>query len=563
MLEGLSLREKIGQLIMPRILGDFAPEGSDSFEQITRYVDEAEIGGVIVSVGTPLDVATKLNVLQRRSRLPLLVAADLETGAGFRMRGAVYLPNGTELGGASQFPSLMALGATGDPSLAYEMGRVTAQEARAVGIHVPFAPVLDVNNNPENPVINVRSFGEDPELVGRMGACLVRGIQDHGAIATGKHFPGHGDTDTDSHLALPIIRVSQERLETVELRPFRAAMAAGMQAVMTAHIALPGMTESRELPATLSWNVLTGLLRGRMGFDGLVFTDAMNMDAIDRMFGIDEDTIRAIEAGADVILIPPDPPAAVRAIERAVASGRIAESRIDDSVRRVLSAKARMGLHLDRSVDLEDVHRQVGIESNTRVAREIAERSLTLFRNEGDLLPLAGTRSANVLSVTYRRRSDLLAGSTFNQTLRGTYPRLRTAEIGSNTTDEEYQRLTQRARGSDLVVVSLYITEVSSDGEVAGTPELMEFIRGVSRSDRPNVLISFGNPYLLNEFPEVRSYMAAWSGAAVSQDAAARALVGDLAIQGRSPAQISADHGIGAGLQIAGPTFFQAARLCE
>ena len=308
------------------------------------------------------------------------------------MRGAVYLLGGTDLGGASNFPSLMALGATRDPALAYEMGRVTAVEALAVGIHVPFAPVLDVNNNAENPVINTRSFGEDPALVATLGACLVLGIQDHGAVAAGKHFPGHGDTDTDSHLALPVIRVDRERLDAVELVPFRAAIAAGM----TAHIAMPSLAETPDLPATLSQNVLTGLLRDDLGFDGLLFTDAMNMDAIDRRFGSGEAVIRAVEAGADIILMPPDAEVAIRSIVSAAQSGRLTESRIDESLRRILSKKAELDIHRERTVDIESVHRTVGVESHTTVAQEIADRSITLLRNERDLLPLAGTRSANV-----------------------------------------------------------------------------------------------------------------------------------------------------------------------
>ena len=549
-LDGLSLRQKIGQMIMPRVLGDYAPEGSEAFEEIASRIDEQEIGGVIVSVGTPMDIAAKLNVLQRRSHLPLLVAADLETGAGFRMRGAVYLPGATDLGGASEFPSLMALGATRDPALAYEMGRITAEEALAVGIHVPFAPVLDVNNNPENPVINTRSLGEDPELVAAMGSCLVQGIQDHGALATGKHFPGHGDTDTDSHLALPVIRVGRDRMDAVELVPFRRAIEAGMGALMTAHIALPEVTESPDLPATLSRNVLTGLLREDMGFEGLLFTDAMNMSAIDRLFSRPEAAVRAVEAGADVILMPPDPEAAIDGVMVAVQGGRILESRIDDSARRILRAKAEMGLQRERTVNLEAIHQRVGIESHVAVAQEIADRSITILRNERSLVPLAGTRTASVLSIAYRGRSDLMAGRAFDERLRETYPRLRTVSVGSETRLEEYGRLEQQAQGMDLVVVSLHINAVSTEERVAGTPELMDFIQAISESGRPNLVVSFGNPYLLSEFPDVQSYVLAWGGSEVSEHAAAKALVGEIEIAGRTPTRIPPSFEIGAGLDL-------------
>jgi len=547
-LDHLTLRQKVGQMIMPWMLGDFAPEDSESFQRMLELIDESEIGGVIVSNGTPMDVAAKLNVLQRRSNLPLLVAADLETGAGMRLRGATHLPGGTDLGGATDFPSLMALGAIGDRFLAYEMGRITAEEARAVGIHLPFAPVLDVNSNPENPIINTRSFGEEPEMVSTLGACLLRGIQDYGAIATAKHFPGHGDTDVDSHLALPVIRAGMARLEAIELPPFRAAVNAGVGAVMTAHIALPGITEASNLPATLSRNVLTGLLRDDMGFDGLIVTDALDMNAVDRLFSREEAAVRAVEAGADILLMPPSPETAIRGVMNAVLSGRLSESRIDESVMRILRAKAKVGLHEVRLVDLETVHRRVGLTEHTDVAREIAERSLTLLRNERNLLPLLGTRTADVLSITYRRTNDLMAGRGFNAQLRGTYPRVQSVSVGAETSVEQYGRLLARAGATDLVIISLHITAVSYAGSVAAPDELIDFIDGVRRSGRPHVVISFGNPYLLGEFPDVQAYLLAWSGAEVSQRAAARALVGAIPLSGRTPTSIPPVAGIGAGL---------------
>ena len=539
-------------MVMARVLGDFAPEGSAAWEETVALIADQEIGGLIVSAGTPLDVAAKLNILQRRSSVPLFVAADLERGVGFRLNGAVFLPGATDLGGATDFPSLMALGAVGDLDLAYKMGRVTAVEARAVGIHLPFAPVLDVNNNPENPVINVRSVGEDPMLVADLGVCLVRGIQDHGAVATGKHFPGHGDTDVDSHLALPVIRVGRDRLDAVELLPFRRAMEAGMGAVMTAHIALPGLTEASDLPATLSRNILTDLLRGDLGFEGLVFTDAMNMSAVDGRFGSGEAAVRAVEAGADVILMPPNAETVARAMVQAVEGGRLPESRIDESVLRILRIKEEMGLHLQRTVDLEAVHRTVGIPDHLAVAQEIAERSLTLLRNGGGLLPLAGTRSADVLSITYRRETDLMASAAFDARLQETYPRLRTVVLGPNTPESEYERLLERAAASDLVVFSLYIPEVSTEDEVAGSPELIELVRSVASEGRPHVVVSFGNPYLLSEFPNVRAYMLAWGDANASQRAAAGALLGDVRVMGRSPIRIPPSVEIGDGMVLPG-----------
>jgi beta-N-acetylhexosaminidase len=232
-LASMSVREKVGQMLMPFVLADYAPEGSPGHDRVVRMIDSLAIGGLILSVGTPVDAAVKLNDFQRHARVPLLIGSDLETGAGFRFRGAVYSPNNIVLGGATEFPPLMAVGAAGSTELAHEMGRITALEARAVGVHVPFAPVLDVNSNPANPIINTRSFGEDPERVAELGEALLRGIQENGAVATAKHFPGHGDTETDSHLGLPVIGSDRARLDSVELLPFRRAVQAGVGGIMT------------------------------------------------------------------------------------------------------------------------------------------------------------------------------------------------------------------------------------------------------------------------------------------------------------------------------------------
>ena len=549
-LTGLTLRQKVGQLIMPWVLGDFAPEGSPSHDRILEYIEDQGIGGVIMSVGSPTEVAAKLNDFQAHSNIPLLVAADLETGAGFRMRGAVQMPGTIELGGATDFPSLMAVGATADPQLAYEMGRITAREARGVGIHIPFAPVLDVNNNPDNPIINVRSFGENPEDVAELGAAFVRGVQEHGAIATGKHFPGHGDTETDSHLGLPVIPHSRARMDSVEIFPFRHAIEAGMGAVMTAHISVPSLDGGVGDPATLSSAVLTDLLRDEMEFDGLLFTDAMDMSAISRGFGAEEASVRAIEAGADVILMPPSVERAVEGIAAAVESGRIEASRIDASVRRILETKKQMGLDRDRAVQIDQIGQVVGIPAHTQVAAEIAERSITLLHNGGNLLPLLGTRSARVMSVSFRRTSDVLAGRYFNTRLRQTYPRLTTAGLDVNSGPALYEDLLRQARQQALVILSTYVTAFSQSGSLALPEEVVDFAGQLTEIGVPHIVVSFGNPYLITELPDVRAYMLAWSGSEVSQTAAAQALFGEIEISGRVPTRIPPLYEIGDGIMI-------------
>lgn len=546
----LTLEEKVGQLMMPWVLGDFAPEGSASHTRVVRYLEELKVGGVIMSVGTPTEVAAKVNDFQRHARLPLLVAADLETGAGFRMWGAVYMPGPIELGGATNFPSLMAVGATGNDRWAYEMGRITAVEARAVGIHTPFAPVLDVNNNPANPIINVRSFGEDAALVGRLGAAFVRGVQDHGGIATGKHFPGHGDTGTDSHVALPTIRASRERMDSLELRPFREAVAAGMGGIMTAHITVPSLNGGNSDPATLSTRVLTGLLREEMGFNGLIFTDAMDMAAISGRLGSGEAAVRAVLAGADVILMPASVEQAVAGVLAAVRSERISLERLDATVLRLLRAKEGLGLDREREVPLERVTSLVGIPAHTAVADSIARASITLLRNERNILPLLGTRTANVMSVTYRRTTDILAGRAFNQRLRGTYPRLTTADVHRDSGAGLYDGLLRQARNSALVVVSTYVAVVTASGSVALPGEVTDFVRRLSASGVPHVVVSFGNPYLITDFPDIQAYVLAWSGSVSSQRAAADALLGRFPITGRTPTRIPGFAEIGDGIQL-------------
>ena len=549
-LADLTIAEKAGQLIMPWVLGDFAPEGSGSHERMLTYIEEQGIGGVIMSVGAPYDVAAKLNDLQRHSEIPLLVAADLETGAGFRMRGAIHMPGVIDLGGATDFPSLMAVGATGREELAYEMGKITAIEARAVGIHVPFAPVLDVNNNPDNPIINVRSFGEDPDRVARMGIAFIEGVQDNGAIATGKHFPGHGDTETDSHVALPVILHDRARMDSVELHPFQEAIDAGMDAIMTAHIAVPSLNGGGREPSTLSPEVLTTVLRDEMGFDGIVFTDAMDMRAISRQHNSGEAAVRAIEAGADVILMPASVKGAVEGIVEAVSSGRITERRLDESVMRVLDTKEDLSLQEDRLVQIERISQHVGVPDHLDVANRIAESSLTLLKNDRDLLPLAGTRTARVLSVSYRRSSDVLAGRYFNRVLRETYPRLTTAEVDADTQQSIYQGLTRRAREQDMVVVSTYVTSVNVSGSFMLPEDLVDFITELRRIGVPHTVVSFGNPYLIKDFSDVQSYLLAWSGSEASQRAAGRALLGQTQIAGRIPTRIPPMFEIGDGLSI-------------
>src|SRR2546429_3364785 len=368
LLAALSTRQRVGQLVVPWLAGSYTALDDSLFQVAARWVDSLEVGGLIISVGSPFDIAAKLNALQRRSRLPLLVSADLEWGAGMRVVGA------------TTFPQVMAVGATGNPRDAYTIGEAAATEGRAVGIHVNFAPDADVNNNPLNPIINVRSFGEDPRAVARLVQEYVRGLHDHGMLATLKHFPGHGDTQSDSHIGLPVITAGYPRLDSLELVPFRGGIAGGADVRMVAHIAFPSFTGSND-PATPSAPVLGGLARGPAALRGVGRAPALVMGAIVAKYGAGEATVRASLAGSDLLLMPADPDSAINAMTAAVGAGRISSERLDQSVRRVLEIKRRLGLLERRVVPLDSIMSIVGSKRFQDAANDIAVRALPLGRD--------------------------------------------------------------------------------------------------------------------------------------------------------------------------------------
>ena len=548
-LASLSLREKAAQMVWPTVFGDYSSSDSQQWETLRRLIQEERVGGFTVSVGSPVEIAVKLDAMQRMSRVPLMFGADFEFGAGYRARGGWFLPNGIDLGGAVVFPPQMALGATGDTSLAYDQGRVTALEGRALGVHVAYAPILDVNNNPANPVINTRSYGEDPVLAGRLGAAFVRGLQEHGMIATGKHFPGHGDTEVNSHLALPVVGVTRARLDTVELVPFRASVAAGVGAIMTFHGAMPAL-DSTGAPGTLSRKVLGDLLRGDLDFEGVVISDAMDMRGVLDKYGAVEAAIRAVDAGADVLIQPLDVRQTIDAVVQGVTSGRYDEARIDASVRRLLDAKRRVGLDRRRSVPIDSVRFVVGDSDHVAIARTIAERSITLVRDSLRQLPLSRLpRSRRVLSITLARRADLAAGGAFDAELRRHFSTVRSELVNADApANAEWERLLRVARPFDVVVVSSYVSHAWNATSADAPKEFANFVSSLVRARKRPIVVSLGNPYLLQQLRGVPAYLIAWSGISPSQRAAARALLGTNAITGRLPIRIPPSTSIGAGL---------------
>ena len=498
----LSLPQKAGQLFMSWSLS--RPEGNNH-EQMLRWVEEVGLGGVILSLGTVADAASLIPKLQSKAKVPLLLASDFEGGVWSRLQG------GTELG------NQMLVGATESAELAEAMGRVTGEEARALGFHWVFAPVLDVNSNPNNPIINVRSFGEDPKLVSKLGRAFARGVRQSGLLSCGKHFPGHGDVDSDSHLELPTVPGDRERLMRVELAPFRAAAADGLESVMTGHLAVPGLGEDAKVPATLSHKILHDVLRDELGFTGLVVTDALEMGGVKNAFAPGEVAVRALLAGADVLLMPPDPLAARQAVVDAVTSGRVPMARLDDAVRRILAAKHKVGLLSGAGQVAADWQAQLQTAASEQVADEIARRGIVLVRDRDGVLAGLQKRGGKTLSITLL---DKLAGS---DAAKGVSWPGESIRLSDQSSEQEIVAAIEKLGEADEVLLSLFVKVREYSGGIALPPKLHRVCQAL-RSEQRVVAVSFGNPYLIQGLPQADTYVAAFAGTERVQAAVAHAL---------------------------------------
>jgi len=539
----LSVRDKAAQLVMPWISGEYwAADDSAMMATMELIVDE-HIGGLVVGLGgSAYDLAAKFNAFQRASNLPLFIAADLESGPSMRVRYA------------TAFPGNMGLGATGREEDAYDVGTVVALEGRAMGINMVFAPVVDVNNNPANPIINIRSFGEDPGRVGGLGGAFVRGLREHGMLVTAKHFPGHGDTGTDSHLALPVIVAGRPRLDSVELVPFRMAVEAGVDAVMSAHIAMPSVTGSADLPATLSSAVMDTLLRRDLGFAGLVVTDALNMGAIVSKYGAAQAVVMAFEAGADILLMPTDAHQAIEAIVVAVERGEITEARLDSSVTRLFEAKRRLGLFRRRLVDVNQLSRVVGIQAHEQLAQDIAQRSLVLVKDSLAMVPLDADQRRRVVVVSYADEGNTGIGAVFAQALRsGGVGRVQSLRLSPASGPLSYDSVRTAVTGAGAVFVLVSARPAAWRPDAVNmAPALAALVQELSRGGAPLVTVALGSPYLLGQVPDTPGYIAAWSDADVSERALARAVLGAAGMTGRLPVSLPPNAPLGGGLTRAG-----------
>jgi beta-N-acetylhexosaminidase len=535
LLRTLTVRQKIAQLVMPFLVGSYAAFDDRALDRARAWVDTLQVGGIIVSIGSPLDIASKLNALQRRSKLPLLISSDLEGGTSFRFTGG------------TPFPTNMGVGATGSEQDAYLMGKVTAVEGLAAGVHVTFAPVADVNNNPANPIINTRSFGSDARQVGRLVAAAVRGTQDAGMLATAKHFPGHGDTDVDSHISLPVIRADWRRFDSLELIPFRAAIAAGVKVVMSAHIALPGLDSGSMVPATLSPEILTGVLRDSLGFKGIIATDALEMGALVNTYGTGEATVMAFLAGSDLLLIPPDPQVAIEAMVEAVRSGRVSRSRLDASVRRVLDTKVRLGLFRKRTVDLDKLGGIVGRRAHRDSALSMSKRALVLVRDSLGALDSLRAGPRRLAVITYSDGNAVYApGTTLIPELVRLGYQVASFRLTGASGPASYDSAAAVASSAPLALFAASVRFGSGRG-VIGMSESMTRLIESAAANRPTVLASFGSPYLLSQAPSVHAYLLAWTANPLTEEAVAAALAGG-AITGRLPIDLPQGYPRGLGI---------------
>ena len=575
-LKKMSLEQKIGQMFMiwsqARLMNVDSPEYIRLRDAMHKY----HLGGFGMTVGfedgflyknEPLEAALVANQLQKESPFPLLVAADFERGLGFRLNDV------------TSFPHAMAFGAAGNVEFAREAGRITAQEARAIGVQWNWFPVADVNSNPANPIINIRSFGEDPKEVGDLVAAYIEGAHEFGMLTTAKHFPGHGDTDTDSHTAVPIVNQDKAYFEKVALPPFRAAIKAGVDAVMVAHILAPALDPGPDRVASISPAIVTGLLKQQMGFTGLVVTDAMDMNGLTKLFpegggaAAGRAAVAAVKAGNDMLLIPSDLEGSYNGLLQAVRSGEIPESRIDESVLKILRAKASVGLNKAAQVDLDAVAKVVAKPASLAIAQEIADRAVTLVRDNHQVLPLkAMAQGTNVPANAYQP-----AVESHNRTLvliftddsRSDWGRALDHEVRMRVPDAHVMYLDPRdaagleqpvkdaVQQAEKVIVAVYAVPVP--GKLNNTEMMPDasaaVLRGVLRTAaEKTAVVAMGNPYLVAQFPEIQTYLCTFSNAQVSELSAVKALFGEIPMPGRLPVTIPNIANRGAGLGGPAPT---------
>jgi beta-N-acetylhexosaminidase len=559
----MTLDEKIGQLLFPSFDAAYLSEDTAEYERLVHLVRDLKVGGIHVfgssealpavmlnpvwgtsgrasRKGDPFAAAVILNKLQSLSAVPLLTSADFEGGAAYILNGATRLPRA------------MAIGATRDPQLAFKAGAVAAREALAVGVRIDFYPVVDVNNNPRNPIINIRSFGEDPAFVSEMATAYIRGIQSVGIFATAKHFPGHGDTAVDSHIGLPIINHPRERLDKVELVPFKAAIDAGVDAVMSSHIVLPALDPAPGIPATFSRPIMTGLLRDEMKFGGLIFTDSMSMFAVSRNFPADKAAAMAVKAGVDCVLHSPDDDLAFKGIKEAVAAGEISEAQINASVERILRAKAKLGLDVTRLTDVAAIPASFGGRANAAVAQEINDKAVTLIKDDRNVVPVKMSATANVVYLSVIDYAsgwrESVPSRAIIPELKKRWPNLTAIEITDRTTPSEYELIKAITKQADAVIAGVFVRIASFSGRMDLSAPQIQMLESLAAQNTPFAAVFFGNPYVATFLPSLPTVLLTYEFSDFSERAAARALMGEITIGGKLPITLPGLFPVGHGL---------------
>lgn len=534
-LERMTLREKISQLFFVRARGYFQNENSEEYRELLTKINDYEVGGIIFFKGTVYGQAVLTNKLQQQSRIPLWITQDMEFGAAMRVEGT------------TRITPAMGIAATGDANNAYWAGQITGQEAKALGVNQVFAPVLDVNNNPKNPVINVRSFSGDPDIVADYGTRFMSGIASEGVISTGKHFPGHGDTDTDSHYALPVINADYARLDSVELVPFKAAIRENIPSIMSAHINFPKISENPGRPSTLDRSILDRILVDSLGFEGLIVTDGLEMRGISAHYSPGEAIRLALEAGADVMLLSPDELTAIRELEQAVYNGTISEERINKSVRKLLAWKKGAGLFDDPTVNIHDLSRTVHSRKSQLRTDAIARESLTLLNNERGIIPIQARRFPRILVLSVTNDNSGETGQYLATQMRRYHPAVRFEVFDRRTGSDEQSNILRDARWADLIVIGSYV-RVNSREEKQFNSRQRNFLKRLP-SQTPKALLALGNPYVVYDMPDAEVQLITWDDSENQMQNSVPALFGISAINGRLPINIPGMYKIGDGIR--------------
>jgi beta-glucosidase-like glycosyl hydrolase/CubicO group peptidase (beta-lactamase class C family) len=534
----LTLDEKISQLIIPVTNAYYQSGNSKSYKGLVNLVKKKKVGGFIFSVGDVYSVAELANSLQKHAKIPLLISADYEKG-GVAMR----------VDRSTYFPTNMAVGAANDSLLTFEMGKIIGKEGRALGVHQNYSPVVDVNNNPENPIINVRAFGEDPQLVARLGKALMHGLHAGGMVSCLKHFPGHGDTDVDSHSDLPILNFDRKRLEAIELFPFKSAIKDNAPSVMVSHLSVPVFDNEKNLPASLSYKVITELLKEEMKFNGLIVTDGMEMRGVTKNFSVAEATVKAIQAGHDLVVIPPNPEIAIKALRSAVKNGKISTKRLEHSVKKVLLMKYCLGLHKNKFVNTEEIPDLLNTVENNGVSKKLAQKSITLLKNES-ILPLQRNGKNKIVCITFSDNADASTGSIFERGFSSRYRNVEFLKIDTRTSDTDFEKIYSKAKGADVLILPLYLRVRSYSGTVGFSKEQKIYADTLQQLGKKMIVLSYGNPYIVSTFSDISAYLTSYGDAPVSIEAGLEALFGEISITGKLPINIPGFYKIGDGIYL-------------